>query len=588
MKKFNLAALPLAVAGILASNAALAGTEACFEVYKGSDTLALGAGFSLNYGNASCIAEASRTGASATDLAITAETKIAYELTKNLAVDFDAIDAIDEDMVIVYVPTTDIPPGTVIRMKLAGGNAVFDGNANQIHLVQDTDGAGAGTALSAVASSDGAVDGEHTIRFITKAGVTITAGTRLALSRVSTGSTLDTDTTGIDPIGIKIANNVCTDPSVSQQVTLEVLSAVSDGGTGTVISGGKAAPQVIADISSQFRTFYGSSSVDGQVNAESTRNDGTAIVARTEFVYDATAGADKLTHNATQIISKAGFADYVAELDQAIILDTEDHLETDFIVSSMPGVSVKAGIYNGMTAATGVLDTPIAVETGTTLGDFVLATGVTQYDTEATTLFTPSVGTGDAEAAPATLGTITNYNDTWYVVQNNIIAPATTLGVMNFNYTHTPSYTLNFDSDETEAASNKLDHCLYTKEIHNIGVNGAVLKVPYTFDTDKNWVRITNEHDETAEITLDIFDESGNEKYSVAVGTVGEHASVVLFANTLIATAKANGYMGTGNRHTMTFTVTAPKDSVHGVSVQAIPGGVDRVMPVLDQNVWTQ
>jgi len=38
----------------------------------------------------------------------------------------------------------------------------------------------------------------------------------------------------------------------------------------------------------------------------------------------------------------------------------------------------------------------------------------------------------------------------------------------------------------------------------------------------------------------------------------------------------------------MTFTVTAPKDSVHGVSVQTIPGGVDRVMPVLDQNVWTQ
>jgi hypothetical protein len=38
----------------------------------------------------------------------------------------------------------------------------------------------------------------------------------------------------------------------------------------------------------------------------------------------------------------------------------------------------------------------------------------------------------------------------------------------------------------------------------------------------------------------------------------------------------------------MTFTVTAPKNKVHGVSVMKIPGGVDRVMPVLDQNDWSQ
>ena len=41
-------------------------------------------------------------------------------------------------------------------------------------------------------------------------------------------------------------------------------------------------------------------------------------------------------------------------------------------------------------------------------------------------------------------------------------------------------------------------------------------------------------------------------------------------------------------RHTVTFTVTAPRDLVHGVSVQRVLGSSDRVMPVLDQNEWSQ
>ena len=203
MKKFNLAALPLAVAGIVASNSAFAGTEACFEVYKGADNFALTA-FSANYTKAACVAEISRVGATANDLQPTDETKIAYELTGDLDVNFDAVDTVNTDLNIVYIPTTDIPSGTLITMTIAG--ATFANNSDIIHLVQDSDGAGVNTTFSAVASTDGAVDGENTITFLTKAGVTITAGTRLAFSLVSTGDAAVSD---IVPVGINITNKRC-------------------------------------------------------------------------------------------------------------------------------------------------------------------------------------------------------------------------------------------------------------------------------------------------------------------------------------------------------------------------------------------
>ena len=79
MKKFNLAALPLAVAGVLASNAAFAGTEACFEVYKGGNDFVVSA-FATPYDLASCT-KTDVSAATDTTLAADAVTSIAYELT---------------------------------------------------------------------------------------------------------------------------------------------------------------------------------------------------------------------------------------------------------------------------------------------------------------------------------------------------------------------------------------------------------------------------------------------------------------------------------------------------------------------------
>ncbi|MCG7538944.1 hypothetical protein EXT48_14355 [Pseudoalteromonas sp. CO348] len=598
MKRFNKVALiPAAVAAVLAGNA-YAGTEACFEVYKGADALAV-TGFDTIYGGAACIAEASRTGATAANLEATNEAKVAYELTGDLTLDFDAVDGTNTDQHIVYIPTTDIPGGTKITIELSG--ATFAGNANQIHLVKDADGSGANTNFEAVASSDGTVDGASSITFLTKAGITIGAGTRLAFSRISTGA----DSTAIDPVGIKIANTTCTTASTTQSVTIKSTSAITDGGNGYNIQGAVSAAQKVVDITPQFYALHGGTTAEVQVNAESSNSEGNAIVARTEFVYNAAAN-NRLVATSSQAIYKNGFYNRAALLDQAITLDADDHLETAFVATAEPGANVKMRLYNGRTAATGVLDTSVPVQTGTVPGSFGLTqAAATVYNTEAVDLFTPNAGTGDAEPNAQTTAPLlgATYNAMYYVVENN-----PTDGIMNFNYDATTYYTLDFGT------AGELDHCEDNKVTHKVGVNGAVLKVPYVVNAEGNFVRVTNEHDEAAEVTVDVFGESANgntgarKVTAVELGQVPAKSSVVYFVPKLIEQAVAQkGYTGADggyaaeslgtnaanaksadNRHTVTFTVTAPKDSVHGVSVQKIIGGTDRVMPVLDQNEWSQ
>ena len=301
MKNFKIASLSLAIAGLVASNQAFAGTEACFEIFKGADNAAVtDAQMDTVYTPASCVAENLRVGSTATDLNPTVEAAIAYELTKDYDIDFDATDGVDTDTQIVYIPTTDIPSGTLITMSLSG--ATFKGNSNIIHLVQDDDLGGAGTTFSAVASTDGAVDGESTITFLTKAGVTITAGTRLALSLAASGAAA----ADLVPVGINISNTACADPTTQQFVTISATSAVTDGGTGFSIAGGQSSTQNIADITPQYVTFSGKVTTEGQVNAESTDGSGNSIVARTQFVYDP-AAANQLTMQDHALITKSVF-----------------------------------------------------------------------------------------------------------------------------------------------------------------------------------------------------------------------------------------------------------------------------------------
>lgn len=601
MKRFTkLALIPAAVTAVLAGNA-YAGTEACFEIYKGADNSEISA-FGTKYVGASCVTN--RGGAAANDLAVINETKIAYELTGNLPIDFDNIDNdaagdAGEDQQIVYIPTTDIPGGTKLKFRLSG--AVFDGNADQIHLVKyNSDDA----EIEAVASSDGDVDGESEITFITKAGITIGAGTRLAFSRVSTGADSAAIGDAVDPVGILIANDECTTASISKSVSLKAVEAVTDGGNGYSIVGAISADEKIADISAQFYAFQDATTAEGDVNAESTNSMGQAITARTEFVFDPDA-SKQLVSRKNQIIYKSAFYNRGPVLDRSIDLTVSDRLDTKFVSSTGPGATVRMGIYNSRVAATGVLSEQEPVDVGTTWGIFGLTKDIApEYETYAEDVFDAYAVNGDVESNPvATSSKLfgAEYNQMFYAVTNL----NTTSGVMNFNYAVDTNYTLDFGNTDY------IDHCDMSVRSHEIGVNGAVLKVPYAVNGEGNFVRVTNEHDEAAEVTVDVFGESddgttNNRKVTaVKLGTVAAQSSVVYFVPDLIEEAVDQaGYTGAdggyaagdlgsnansnSNRHTLTFTVTAPRDTVHGVSVQRTLGGSDRVMPVLDRNEWSQ
>ncbi|MEL0633116.1 hypothetical protein V6237_10070 [Pseudoalteromonas carrageenovora] len=601
MKRFTkLALIPAAVTAVLAGNA-YAGTEACFEIYKGADNSEISA-FDTTYVGASCVTN--RGGAAADDLAVINETKIAYELTGNLPIDFDNIDDTvagdaGDDQQIVYIPTTDIPGGTKLKFRITG--AVFDGNADQIHLVKYNADE---TKIEAVASSDGDVDGESEITFITKAGITIGAGTRLAFSRVSTGEDDAVMGDAVDPVGILIANDECTTASISKSVSLKAVEAVTDGGNGYSIVGAISADEKIADISAQFYAFQDATTAEGAVNAESTNSMGQAITARTEFVFDPDA-SKQLVSRKSQVIYKSAFYNRGPVLDRSIDLTVADHLDTKFVSSAAPGSTVKMGIFNSRLAATGVLDEQEPVDVGITWGSFGLTKETApEYETYAEDVFDANEIDGDVETNPVAATSKlfgAEYNQAFYAVTNR----NTTNGVMNFNYSVDTNYTLDFGNTDY------IDHCEMNVRSHEIGVNGAVLKVPYAVNGEGNFVRVTNEHDEAAEVTVDVFGESAdgttnNRKVTaVKLGTVAAQSSVVYFVPDLIEEAVDQaGYTGAdggyaagdlgsnansnSNRHTLTFTVTAPRDTVHGVSVQRTLGGSDRVMPVLDRNEWSQ
>jgi hypothetical protein len=472
MKKFNLAALPLAVAGVFASTSAFAGTQACFEIYKGADALEVLA-FADLYTKASCQSEAEREAniaapgvVDADNLSPTNELAIAYELTGDLDIDFDALDGVDTDQHIIYIPTTDIPGGTNIKMRLGGG-ATFANNSNQIHLVKYDEVAADGSFL-AVASSDGPVDGEEEIIFLTKAGTTIGAGTRLAFSLVSTGGASATPGADVIPVGLNITNTDCTETTSSKTVTIQATEAVTDGGSGYNIIGAVSQTQDIADISAQFWAFQGGSTAEVNVNAESSDSENTAIVARTEFVYDASAATNsQLVAKQYEAVYKTAFYNrgVTAVLDQFVTLSADDELASKFIATAAPGDDVKMALWNARTATTGVLGTQVDIETGNQEVGFDLDDATaTVYDTEVegtTGVFTEVDGGLDPETSSTTNPVLVGaeYNEMYYVVTNT--DPS---AIMNFNYQVDVNYTLYFDNNDY------IDHCEKYLYNHKIGV----------------------------------------------------------------------------------------------------------------------
>lgn len=576
MKKFNLATLPLAVAGVLASTSAFAGTEACFEVFKG-DVAAVIAGHDTVYTPASC--EAARTGLGVTTLAALDSASVAWERTGNVDLDLNNLGAAgDERTHIIYIPTTDIPPASRITMELNGADFGED-NANQIYLVQHIGG-----NYETVASSDGAFDNTSEIEFLTKAGVTISAGTRLLLSVDNPNGAIAA--ADIDGINIHVANDeTC---SIDPEVTIIATSARTDnnqaidGGTSNPLTG--ATP--ILDISEQFEIV---------ANPQMTNEilvDAEDPSFRQQFVVSKDGGGDWVgqviaTDGAidTSAFWEAQFINNYDNFDLAVAMDADDEITVATSATSGTGEGVtlsflanvgangQADIGNGS-----VLDAAEDDHLGVHADDDIILLDIEEEATDLITLTdTPATYTVDA-------------NDLFRSDENSDVYTVARLmnsddEVMDFNYEVKTSWSMDFNDDDL---LNKV--ACETPMPFRVGVNGAVIKVPYTYTklNEGGFVRITSEHTTEATVFMDIFDEDSHETKNVNLGQIAPKASNVLKTDDLLAAAVTAGYMGTGDRHTMTFTVTAPKNKVHGVSVQKIAGGVDRVMPVLDQNDWSQ
>ncbi|WP_394145905.1 hypothetical protein [Vibrio atypicus] len=554
-KNMKLGLLPAAVTAALLSGNAMAGTEACFEVYNSATVQ----GHEVNYTPSACVINTGTTDGS-DQLFAQVPSKVAAEA---VGPEFDGIDFQNSDTQIVYIPTTDIPGGSVIEMQLdsATMQAVFANANNIIHLIKTDDN----VSFEAVASTDGQVTGENTIKFITKSGTTIGAGTRLAFSRVATEVT---------PVAIDFNNQGCIVNDVDESILVKSTSAIS-GGTGIDIEGGVSKKDFeIVDVQNQYEVAF--SVTSGEVNAESSSSvTNNPIIARSEFVYSTT--EQLLTNQKDRLIAPVTFTtntgfDVEAPLTAATDFNQEITLVGD---QTTAGGAVRVIMWDTQDNTTGDVTDRISFEPG--FADATPGNGKT-YETLASTLFPAS---GD--------------NTVYYALTN------TTEGsVMNFNYDLVNKHELDFNSDERR---NRF--CGDAKQFE-VGVNGAVLKVPYIVRKGDNWVRIANEHDQSAEISVEILDDSSNIAETVSFTlpamspngkedwSLGAYDQVQVGMPQLMTYAAQQGYVDSAaetTHMTVTFVVTSPREKVHGVANMNrnnpnLPGG--QIVPVLDKNTWSQ
>jgi hypothetical protein len=197
---------------------------------------------------------------------------------------------------------------------------------------------------------------------------------------------------------------------------------------------------------------------------------------------------------------------------------------------------------------------------------------------------------------------------------------------LNFNFGVDVNYQIVFSDNiglqgQSDTNVNYNNHCTGVEPTHVVSTNGALLKAPYAVSGPGNFIRVTNEATHVGHVVAEIFGESadgttGNRHVQdVYLGTVPAKSSVVFNVTDIVRAAQEQkGYSGAdggystnsqqgfhanltdagkakpisagynqqaaGNRHTVTLTVTTEQNKAHAVTVQRIPGGVDRVMPI--------
>lgn len=608
--KFGL--LPAAIAGALLSGNAFAGTEACIEVFKSAANDYQE--HNVLYTAASC-KFATVGGTTADSLRANDSADIAYELTKNLDLDFEAVDQDDaaETLNIVYVPTSDIPAASRLKFRLNG--ATFANNSNIIYLVKaEADSAtGNTTKYSAVASTDGAVDGENVITFI----VTdlIGAGTRLVLS-LENQPTLELTTTNVPVLdaegkqvldaegkkvfkktenrrtfespAINIANpEVCTP---NDKVTLEVIEAKSDFGQdikGAVTNSAANKLADLVDIQKQFTLLHDAQlTTEALVDAESPSYRGQFVFSKT----DAGLWVNQTTEQG--LFWESTIQNKISSLDQYVEIDADDRLRVRLNPEgSLGGVMNFAMLYNDTTRA----NTPLDASQDTDKSSHISTEA--QYMHNYTTAGNRWTNVKD---------TAQEYSYNIYDVVNGEDSARIAMQLegngqpMSFNYLLNASLGLEFKDVKLQD-----DKYCQTKKPFKVGVNGATLKVPHTTNNPANFVRITNEHVTGAEVSVTVFDENSttaaneitfvlnaengfSEELGPKDSIVYKSEKIIKKYAELLKAKTGLDALKTSDRVSMTFVVTAPKDTVHATSVIKGPGNTDRVMAVLDNNKWSQ
>lgn len=559
-KQLNIALLPAAVAAALLSGNVMAGTESCFETWSQlgeqvDGTATLGASNAVD-AYAHVFMSAGCTGAtelSALDdildpasaavglIKPTTPPSIASEITKSFiapghsaytgnANDFENYDNTADNLVaITYIPTTELPAATRITMKLSGAHFGTK-NANNLFLLKSD-----GTNFVKVASSDGVFNDISEVLFVV-GNEPVPAGTRLILT---------TDQTKPMPVSYALTNDAC---NATGDVTLKVTSATNGVDS---IAGGFGSEITLATIKQQYGLAF------GQDAAAFTYADLSVDLAGAQ-ADDVDAATES---NSRETFVKAGVdADNKTSVSRVYLYDTQPTYAT----TTAPTLKFKATTDSA--AGDGVVFNVIdnagtALTFGGTSAD--LAFDGAELETPTLTALT-----ADEVVANASLS---------FVVKNLVTDGASE--VMNFNYAVNLENYLELDNSALN------NGCVTTPVTHDIGVNGAVLKVPYmrTVANDQ-WIKITNESNTAASILVDVFNDKATEEEvnGVNLGPIAAKETKLFYGSELLEAAVADGYgAGDESTHTMTFVVTAPESSVHGVSVQTVPNKGDRVQPVL-------
>lgn len=649
---FKLALVPLALASAFATNSAMA-SEACIEVYDGSQTATVGSylfadgvtvfnapgtnfngveGFEVRYIPVNCASQMAPApdAATATELKNFDPLKVARELTKSVTIDLaDPADptqfalnssVLDNEFTtnIVYTPTSVIPGGTRLSFDLANGvwedaqlnllaindELIVNNSSVYLAVVATTDG---GRIIGTGPDGNGVPVGTTRFEFLVPSGITIAAGTRLAVS---------SETLNVEPPVVSFSNDSC---GGSAPVQLSVPIAFNDIGGADRITGGQTdgAVTVIDGSQPQFASFVGQEFVAAVGLAEETQFDGTdnAVVdaevdallpsLRTQFVTEISTGTaggaivlDDASSTTVQFASSFLNRLVVAgsnSIDLGVSLSASDQVEVWPYIEdgSLISSNVQLQLFDTANEGGVVSDTfsdqyafdVDASNTSYIYNDSSVAiprnVGEAQYGVNALQLF---------DNTEADHSSVTGNPVYWVLTQTDtdeVILPS----AFDVRLTHY----VDFADDDL------LDQCVGDFFAYEINTNGAQLKVPYHFEANGNWIRVTNEFNQEAVIIMDIQGEVGTDVESDSYVTnveldqmVPPNGSVLLFVPDLVAQAEDDGYnaggtAGTGQdqRHTITLTVSAPRDDVHGVAVQKVDGQ-DRVVPVLDKNEWQQ